>query len=79
MVCIFQDRYTLFYCNTTWYIFLRLHQILCSRLLKAYTLTQKLIQEEAVTKKERKDSVALALRLRSPCMLYWQLNQSLYV
>ncbi|CAG5127144.1 unnamed protein product, partial [Candidula unifasciata] len=60
------DRYTLFYCNTTWYIFLRLHQILCSRLLKAYTLTQKLIQEEAVTKKERKDSVALALRLRSP-------------
>ncbi|CAL1533075.1 unnamed protein product [Lymnaea stagnalis] len=60
------DRYTLFYCNSTWYIFLRLHQILCARLLKAYSLTQKLIQEEAITKKERKESVAMALRLRSP-------------
>uniref|UniRef100_A0A2C9K1L6 Paired amphipathic helix protein Sin3a n=1 Tax=Biomphalaria glabrata TaxID=6526 RepID=A0A2C9K1L6_BIOGL len=60
------DRYTLFYCNSTWYIFLRLHQILCSRLLKAYSLKQKLMAEEAVTKKERKESVALALRLRSP-------------
>lgn len=60
------DRYTLFYCNTTWYIFLRLHQILCVRLLKAYTLTQKLIQEEELTKNERRESVAKALRLRSP-------------
>ena len=61
-----QDRYTLFYCNSTWYIFLRLHQILCARLLKAFSLTQKLIQEETLTKNERKESVALALRLRSP-------------
>ncbi|GFO40615.1 paired amphipathic helix protein sin3a [Plakobranchus ocellatus] len=61
-----KDRYTLFYCNTTWYIFLRLHQILCTRLLKAYTLTQKLIQEEELTKHERKESVAKALRLRTP-------------
>ncbi|KAK3764797.1 hypothetical protein RRG08_046433 [Elysia crispata] len=60
------DRYTLFYCNTQWYIFLRLHQILCARLLKAYSLTQKLIQEEELTKHERKESVAKALRLRTP-------------
>ncbi|RUS78096.1 hypothetical protein EGW08_014140, partial [Elysia chlorotica] len=60
------DRYTLFYCNTQWYIFLRLHQILCARLLKAYSLTQKLIQEEELTKNERKESVAKALRLRTP-------------
>ncbi|GFR95892.1 paired amphipathic helix protein Sin3a, partial [Elysia marginata] len=60
------DRYTLFYCNTTWYIFLRLHQILCARLLKAYSLTQKLIQDEELTKHERKESVAKALRLRTP-------------
>uniref|UniRef100_A0A8C9M419 Histone deacetylase interacting domain-containing protein n=1 Tax=Panthera tigris altaica TaxID=74533 RepID=A0A8C9M419_PANTA len=35
------DVYSLFFANNNWYFFLRLHQTLCSRLLKIYRQAQK--------------------------------------
>lgn len=50
-------------CNT-WYCFLRLHQILCERLTRMYECAQKLVAEETQNKSERKESTAIALRLK---------------
>jgi len=58
------DEYRLFMCNNNWYLFLRLHQILCSRLHFMYEQAVKIAAEEAKDRKDRKDSTAVALRLK---------------
>ncbi|XP_043100197.1 paired amphipathic helix protein Sin3a isoform X1 [Puntigrus tetrazona] len=70
------DPYNLFYVNNNWYIFLRLHQILCSRLLRIYAQAEKQIEEDAKErewersvlglKREKNDSPAIQLRLKEP-------------
>uniref|UniRef100_A0A8C4I3H8 Paired amphipathic helix protein Sin3a n=1 Tax=Dicentrarchus labrax TaxID=13489 RepID=A0A8C4I3H8_DICLA len=41
------DAYNLYFVNNYWYIFLRLHHILCSRLLKIYGQAEKQIEEDS--------------------------------
>ena len=62
---IFQDEaYTLFMASNNWYIFLRLHVILCERLSKVYERAVILADEELKQRSNRKESTALALRLK---------------
>ncbi|XP_072834009.2 paired amphipathic helix protein Sin3b isoform X1 [Pogona vitticeps] len=68
--------YTLFFANNNWYFFLRLHQTLCSRLLKIYRQAQKQLLEYRTEKerekllcegrKERASDPAMELRLKQP-------------
>ncbi|XP_059470996.1 paired amphipathic helix protein Sin3b isoform X2 [Neocloeon triangulifer] len=58
------EHYSLFMTCNTWYCFLRLHQILCERLTRMYECAQKLVAEEAFNKSDRKESTAIALRLK---------------
>ncbi|XP_052006215.1 paired amphipathic helix protein Sin3a-like isoform X2 [Xyrauchen texanus] len=70
------DAYNLLLVNNNWYIFLRLHQILCSRLLRIYGLAEKQIEEDTREreweknvlglKREKNDSPAIQLRLKEP-------------
>uniref|UniRef100_A0A8B9JE88 SIN3 transcription regulator family member Ab n=1 Tax=Astyanax mexicanus TaxID=7994 RepID=A0A8B9JE88_ASTMX len=70
------EAYNLFCVNNNWYIFLRLHHILCSRLLRIYEQAEKQIEEETREpewernvlglKREKNDSPAVQLRLREP-------------
>lgn len=60
------DEYALFCANSHWYLFFRLHNILCDRLHKIYKEAQVLAEEEAVSKKEKSQSTAIALKLKSP-------------
>lgn len=60
------DIYSLFFVNNNWYLFFRLHQILCERLYKIYTYSVKIAAEEAQCRKDRKESTAIALRLKAP-------------
>uniref|UniRef100_A0A8D3CQR4 SIN3 transcription regulator family member Aa n=1 Tax=Scophthalmus maximus TaxID=52904 RepID=A0A8D3CQR4_SCOMX len=70
------DAYNLFYVNNNWYIFLRLHQTLCSRLLRLYGQAERQIVEEVrerdwekevlELKKEKNDNPAVQLRLKEP-------------
>lgn len=50
--------------NNNWYIFLRLHAILCERLSKIYERSVLLAEEEAKQQSNRKESTALSLRLK---------------
>ncbi|KAE8617323.1 hypothetical protein XENTR_v10009034 [Xenopus tropicalis] len=71
-----EDAYNLFYVNNNWYIFLRLHQILCSRLLRIYNQAEKQVEEEMRErewerevlglKRDKNDSPAIQLRLKEP-------------
>ncbi|XP_053147696.1 paired amphipathic helix protein Sin3b [Hemicordylus capensis] len=71
-----EDVYTLFFANNNWYFFLRLHQTLCTRLLKIYRQAQKQLLEYRTEKerekllcqgrKERAADPALELRLKQP-------------
>lgn len=71
-----EDAYNLFYVNNNWYIFLRLHQTLCSRLLRLYNQAERQIEEEVRErewerevlgmKKEKNDNPAVQLRLKEP-------------
>uniref|UniRef100_A0A7N6AQ16 Paired amphipathic helix protein Sin3a n=1 Tax=Anabas testudineus TaxID=64144 RepID=A0A7N6AQ16_ANATE len=70
------DAYNLFYVNNNWYIFLRLHQTLCSRLLRLYGQAERQIEEDVRErdwerevlglKKEKNDNPAIQLRLKEP-------------
>ncbi|XP_062998812.1 paired amphipathic helix protein Sin3a isoform X1 [Elgaria multicarinata webbii] len=70
------EVYNLFYVNNNWYIFLRLHQILCLRLLRIYTQAERQIEEETRerewerdalgVKRDKSDSPAIQLRLKEP-------------
>ena len=51
-------------CNNNWYLFFRLHHILCERLTKMYSQAVIIAGEEAKDKKDRKESTAVALRLK---------------
>ena len=51
-------------CNNNWCLFLRLHNILSERLTKLYNQAVIIANEETKEKKERKESVAVALRLK---------------
>lgn len=50
--------------NNNWYIFLRLHAILCDRLARIYERACLLAEEETKSSTNRKDSTAIALRLK---------------
>lgn len=58
------EAYTLFYANSNWYYFVRLHAILCDRLRTMYDRTQSLSAEEEKYKTTRRESAAIALRLK---------------
>lgn len=70
------DVYSLFFVNNNWYFFLRLHQTLCSRLLKIYRQAQKQLLEYRTEKerekllcegrKEKTNDPAMELRLKQP-------------
>ncbi|XP_023025930.1 SIN3 transcription regulator family member A isoform X2 [Leptinotarsa decemlineata] len=59
-----EEVYTLFMANNNWYIFLRLHAILCDRLAKIYERAVGMAAEEAKFRSCRKESTAVALRLK---------------
>lgn len=59
-----EEAYTLFMGSNNWYLFLRLHQILCERLTKMYEKAVALADEESRYKQQRKESTAVALRLK---------------
>lgn len=70
------DAYNLFYVNNNWYIFLRLHQILCSRLLRIYGQAERQMEEDAHErewerdvlgfKREKSENPAIQLRMKEP-------------
>ena len=63
----FQGEMTsVIFANNHWYLFCRLHQILCHRLYQIYEQAVRIAEEEAKCKRERKESTAIALRLKSP-------------
>lgn len=59
-----EDSYQMFYIDDKWYCFLRLHHILCQRLGSIYERSKVLIAEEEKERKDRKESTAIALRLK---------------
>lgn len=59
-----EDNYQMFYIDDKWYCFLRLHHILCQRLGSIYERSKVLIAEEEKERKDRKESTAIALRLK---------------
>uniref|UniRef100_A0A8C5BI67 SIN3 transcription regulator family member Ab n=1 Tax=Gadus morhua TaxID=8049 RepID=A0A8C5BI67_GADMO len=73
------DAYNLLYGNNNWYIFLRLHQMLCSRLLRIYGQAEKQIEEDAGErdwerevlglKREKSENPAVQLRMKEPSKL----------
>lgn len=50
--------------SNNWYIFLRLHAILCERLAKIYERAVSMAAEESKDRNSRKESTAVALRLK---------------
>ncbi|XP_021549741.1 paired amphipathic helix protein Sin3a isoform X4 [Neomonachus schauinslandi] len=70
------EVYNLFYVNNNWYIFMRLHQILCLRLLRICSQAERQIEEEnrerewerevLGIKRDKSDSPAIQLRLKEP-------------
>lgn len=58
------DSYALFFVNDHWYLFFRLHHLLCERLTKIYKQSMNLAADEAKERKDRKESTAVALRLK---------------
>ncbi|XP_063699111.1 paired amphipathic helix protein Sin3a isoform X2 [Culicoides brevitarsis] len=59
-----EEAYTLFFANNNWYLFLRLHAILCERLRAMYDRAQILLEEENQNKQNRRESTAIALKLK---------------
>lgn len=70
------EVYNLFYVNNNWYLFMRLHQILCLRLLRICSQAERQIEEEnrerewerevLGIKRDKSDSPAVQLRLKEP-------------
>lgn len=56
--------------NNNWYLFLRLHHLLCERLTKMYNQAIVVANEETKDKKDRKESTAIALRLKPKSKSY---------
>ncbi|XP_053677519.1 uncharacterized protein LOC128727615 [Anopheles nili] len=59
-----EEAYTLFFTNNSWYLFLRLHAILCERLRTIYERAQIIAAEERTYENTRNNSTATALRLK---------------
>ncbi|XP_058453368.1 paired amphipathic helix protein Sin3a isoform X2 [Malaya genurostris] len=59
-----EEAYTLFFTNNNWYLFLRLHTILCDRLRTIYERAQIIATEEKAYQISRTNSTATALRLK---------------
>jgi paired amphipathic helix protein Sin3a len=57
------ESYMHMICNNNWYLFYRLHHILCERLTKMYNQAVIIANEESKDKKDRKECTAVALRL----------------
>lgn len=62
--CLQEENYRLFFANNTWYVVLRLHQILCERLTKLLETASSLAQNEPKETRDPKHSAAIALRLK---------------
>lgn len=62
--CHPDEQYTLFFADNHWYLFLRLHQILCDRLSRMYERANVLAKQESSSKESRKESTAISLRLK---------------
>lgn len=60
----YEEAYTLFFTNNNWYLFLRLHAILCERLRSIYERAQIIATEERMYQSTRTNSTATALRLK---------------
>jgi len=58
------ESYSFIMCNNNWCLFLRLHNILSERLTKMYNQAVIIANEESKDKKDRKESIAVALRLK---------------
>merc|ERR1711899_304792 len=58
------ESYMHMVCNNNWYLFFRLHHILCERLTKMYNQAVIIASEESKDKKDRKECTAVALRLK---------------
>merc|ERR1712088_633255 len=58
------ESYMHMVCNNNWYLFFRLHHILCERLTKMYNQAVIIANEESKHKKDRKECTAVALRLK---------------
>ncbi|XP_052399874.1 paired amphipathic helix protein Sin3a [Carassius gibelio] len=71
-----EDAYNLLYVNNNWYIFLRLHHTLCSRLIRLYVQAERQIEEDLRErewerevlghKRNKNDNTAVQLRLKEP-------------
>ena len=62
--CLQDERYTMKVVNSNWYIFFRLHNLLCTRLSTIYDQSVTLVSEEKKDKATRKEAVSIALRLK---------------
>uniref|UniRef100_A0A674DR77 SIN3 transcription regulator family member Ab n=1 Tax=Salmo trutta TaxID=8032 RepID=A0A674DR77_SALTR len=70
------EVYNLYYVNNNWYIFQRLHQILCLRLLRIYGQAERQIEEDCRerewerevlgVKRDKSENPAVQLRLKEP-------------
>ncbi|CAN9506629.1 unnamed protein product [Ophioblennius macclurei] len=70
------EAYNVFLVNNYWYIFLRLHHILCSRLLRIYGQAEKQIEEDARErewerevlglKRDKNENPAVQLKMKEP-------------
>lgn len=81
--------YNLFFVNNNWYFFLRLHQTLCSRLLRVYRQAERQLLEHraeqsrerllmAEGRREKACDLAMELRLKQPSKFsYWLVLQIL--
>ncbi len=69
--------YNLFFVNNNWYFFLRLHQTLCSRLLRVYRQAERQLLEHRAEqnrerllvgegRREKANDLAMELRLKQP-------------
>ena len=59
-----EDQYRLFMCNNNWYLFLRLHQLLCHRLFGLYEHAVDLACEERNAQANMSNETAHMLRLK---------------
>lgn len=79
--------YNLFFVNNNWYFFLRLHQTLCSRLLRVYRQAERQLLEHraeqsrerllmAEGRREKACDLAMELRLKQPSKFSFTLCKS---
>ncbi|OTF69207.1 paired amphipathic helix protein Sin3a-like protein, partial [Euroglyphus maynei] len=59
------EEYSLFFVNNFWYLFFRLHNILCERLSKMHKRAQQIAAEEVKENHCRNSSPSILLRLRN--------------